>query len=121
MKVTHQIETYTLQQEPVYRFRITNTSGAYVELTNWGARWITVMIPDADGCWSNVIQGYDTLDGYLTDTYYMGAIVGRFANRIATASFTIDGIRYQLEANDGPNTVSVRRPGSSGRSAEWAP
>ena len=104
MKVTHQIETYTLQQEPVYRFRIMNTSGAYVELTNWGARWITAMIPDADGCLSNVIQGYDTLDGYLTDDYYMGAIVGRFANRIATASFTIDGIRYQLEANDGPNT-----------------
>lgn len=104
MNITHQIETYTQQQEPVYCFRITNTSGAYIELTNWGARWIAAAIPDANCQLTNVIQGYDTLDGYLTDSYYMGAIIGRFANRIRNASFSIDGNPYQLEANDGRNT-----------------
>lgn len=104
MEVTFQQETFTLQQEPVYRFRITNSSGAYVELTNWGARWITAMLPDMDGKLCNVIQGSDKLDDYLTDSYYMGAIIGRFANRISGASFSIDGNHYQLEANDGRNT-----------------
>lgn len=104
MNVTHQIETYTLQQEPVYRFRITNASGAYVEFTNVGARWITAMLPDMDGRLCNILQGSDKLADYLTDTYYMGAIIGRFANRISGASFSINGNHYQLEANDGRNT-----------------
>ncbi len=101
MEVTSQLETFTQQQEPVFRFRITNSSGNYVELTNWGARWITAMLPDVKGKLSNVIQGYEKLDDYLTDTYYMGAIIGRFANRIGGASFNIDEVTYQLETNDG--------------------
>lgn len=104
MEVTSQLETFTQQQEPVFRFRITNSSGNYVELTNWGARWITAMLPDVKGKLSNVIQGYEKLDDYLTDTYYMGAIIGRFANRIGGASFNIDEVTYQLETNDGRNT-----------------
>ncbi|WP_455584259.1 aldose epimerase family protein [Bacteroides sp.] len=104
MEVIHQIATYTRAGEPVYRFRVVNRSGAYVELTNWGARWITAMVPDAEGQRVNVLRGYDNLDGYLSDTYYMGAIIGRFANRIAGASFFMDGVTYHLEANDNLHT-----------------
>lgn len=111
MEITHQIETFTTRNESVYRFRLTNSSGAYIELTNSGARWITAMIPDTDGRLSNVIQGYETLDDYLTDSYYMGAVIGRFANRIGGASFSIDGKVYQLEANDG---INANHGGTSG-------
>lgn len=119
MEVTYQQEAHTLQQAPVYRFRITNSSGAYVELTNWGARWITAMLPDKDGKLCNVIQGYDKLDDYLTDTYYMGAIIGRFANRISGASFAIDGISYRLEANDGRNTNHGGNSGFHQKPWQW--
>lgn len=90
MKITHKIETYTSDGEPVLRFTVMNSSGVYMEFTNWGARWITASVPDVQGALDNVLIGYDSLAGYLEDSYYMGATIGRFANRIADASFTID-------------------------------
>ena len=69
-----------------------------------GARWITASVPDVQGALANILIGYDTLSDYLKDSYYMGATVGRFANRIADASFTIDRKTFHLEANDGNNT-----------------
>lgn len=60
------------------------------------------------GWWLNdqpLILGYDDPQAYLTDPYYMGAVVGRVANRIGGARFTLDGIRYDLNANDGTNTL----------------
>lgn len=90
MKIIHKIETYTSDGKPVLRFTVMNSSGAYMEFTNWGARWITASVPDVQGALANILIGYDTLSDYLKDSYYMGATVGRFANRIADASFTID-------------------------------
>ena len=82
MKITHKIETYTSDGEPVLRFTVMNSSGVYMEFTNWGARWITASVPDVQGALDNVLIGYDSLAGYLEDSYYMGATIGRFANRI---------------------------------------
>ena len=104
MKIAHKIETYTSDGEPVLRFTVMNSSGVYMEFTNWGARWITASVPDVQGALDNVLIGYDSLAGYLEDSYYMGATIGRFANRIADASFTIDRKTFHLEANDGNNT-----------------
>lgn len=89
--------------ERILRFRITNSSGAYVELTNWGARWISACVPDRNHQLSNVIIGPSQTEDYLSDNYYMGAIIGRFANRISQAEFSLNGKRYTLEANDGKN------------------
>jgi aldose 1-epimerase len=89
---------------PAYLFRLTNPAGAFVELTNYGATLVSAHVPDRDGRLGNVVLGYDTLQGYLTDTNYMGATIGRFANRIAHAAFELEGTHYRLEANDGPNT-----------------
>ncbi len=119
MKVTHTQEAHTAEGEPVYRFRITNDSGAYVELTNWGARWIAAVVPDKNNQPGNVIVGYDELTGYLSDTYYMGATVGRFANRIAGASFCMDGKEYRLETNDGANTNHGGFSGFHQRLWQW--
>ena len=100
MKVTHEIAAYTATGEPVFLFKVVNGTGAYVEFTNWGARWITAAVPDTNGYLTNVIVGYDTLEEYLSDTYYMGATIGRFANRIANASFVIDDITCLLYTSD---------------------
>ncbi len=103
-EITHTVEMHTPGGEPIHLFRITNDSGAYVELTNWGARWTAAVVPDRHQQHADVIVGYDHLSGYLSDTYYMGATIGRFANRIQGAAFTIDGKEFQLEANDGVHT-----------------
>lgn len=104
MKITHAIAGHTAAGEPVFYFRITNSSGAYVGFTNWGARWIEASVPDSNRQHTNVIAGYDNPEDYLHDPYYMGATIGRFANRIANASFMMDGKEYRLEANDNGNT-----------------
>lgn len=59
MKITHKIETYTSDGEPVLRFTVMNSSGVYMEFTNWGARWITASVPDVQGALDNVLIGYD--------------------------------------------------------------
>ena len=85
---------------PVYGFRLTNSTGAVVELTNWGARWLSAIVPDKHGEMANVLVSPTDL---LSDEFYMGAIVGRFANRIGDARLCIDGQTYELEKNDGQN------------------
>ncbi|MCD8310037.1 MAG: galactose mutarotase [Prevotellaceae bacterium] len=119
MKISYRIEAYTSAGESVARFRITNKSGAYVEFTNWGARWITASMPDSRGQKGNLLIGYNTLSAYLDDQYYTGATVGRFANRISNASFTIDGKRYQLECNDGKHSNHGGFTGFHSRLWQW--
>lgn len=85
-------------------FRLANEAGAYVEVTNYGATLVSVVVPDKNGKLDNVILGYPSLQGYLQDTCYIGSTIGRFANRIHNAQFELDGVVYQLETNDGSNT-----------------
>jgi aldose 1-epimerase len=61
--------------------------------------------PDRDGKLEDIVLGYDSLADYLADTRYFGAIVGRYANRIAGARFTLDGTTIELPANEGPNQL----------------
>lgn len=89
---------------PVRLFRLTNAGGAFVEVSNYGATLVSAHVPDRHGKLANVVLGYDCLQGYLTDPNYMGATIGRFANRIDHATFELDGKHYPLEANDGPNS-----------------
>ena len=87
----------------VYLFKITNATGAYADFINYGATLVSVVVPDRNGNLSNVVLGYPSLAGYLADKCYIGATIGRFANRIKGAKFTLEGITYQLQANDGNN------------------
>lgn len=104
IKITSNTELYTSDGKPVVRIEIKNSSGAYVELSNWGARWLSAFMPDRNGRLANVLVGYESLSDYMTDPYYLGATVGRFANRIGGASFTIGGKMFYLDKNDGENT-----------------
>ena len=75
-------------------------------VTNYGARIVSLLARDAKDDLIDVALGYNSVDGYIhaTDPYY-GAIVGRYANRIANAAFILEGKRYQLPANDGANIL----------------
>ncbi|TCC86345.1 aldose epimerase family protein [Pedobacter hiemivivus] len=87
----------------VYLFKMINQKGAFVEISNYGATLISVHTHDKDGILGNIILGFPLLRGYVNDQNYIGATVGRFANRIANASFSLDGKIFKLEQNDGPN------------------
>lgn len=72
--------------DSIYLFRLTNATGASIELTNLGATWVSANMPNRYDVFENILLGYDHAEGYLKDTYYMGATVGRFANRIHLGS-----------------------------------
>ncbi|MGB4414652.1 MAG: aldose epimerase family protein [Paludibacter sp.] len=94
----------TVTGEEIILFKFTCISGAYIEVTNYGATWVSAVMPDKNGYLSDVILGYNNLTGYLNDTAYLGSTVGRFANRIGNAHFHLNGVDYNLDKNDGENT-----------------
>ena len=95
---------------PVYGFRLTNSIGAVVELTNWGSRWLSAIVPDRNGEMANVLVSPTDL---LSDEFYMGAIVGRFANRIGGACLCIDGQTYELEKTTDRTPTMAASPVST--------
>ncbi|KAL6139716.1 hypothetical protein ACLB2K_058018 [Fragaria x ananassa] len=76
-----------------------------VKFTNWGATIISLILPDKNGKLADVVLGYDSVNEYKNDTSYIGAIVGRVANRIGGAQFTLNGTHYKLVANEGKNIL----------------
>ena len=92
-----------LGDTPVQVYTLTNKNGLVAKITNYGAIVTELHVPDRTGRLTDVVSGFDTLDGYLKGGPYFGAIVGRVANRIANAAFALDGIRYTLAANDKPH------------------
>ncbi|KAH9676409.1 Aldose 1-epimerase family protein [Citrus sinensis] len=84
-----------------------------VKLTNWGATLISVVLPDKNGKLIDVALGYDSVNDYKNDSSYIGATVGRVANRIGGAQFTLDGIHYKLVANEGKNMLHGGKIGFS--------
>ncbi len=85
----------------------TLTSGEIeVRLTDFGAHLVSVRTPDRTGKVADVVLGFDSLEPYVQGANgYQGAVVGRFANRIAKGQFTIDGTTYQIPVNNGPNAL----------------
>ncbi|HTR21495.1 MAG TPA: aldose epimerase family protein [Gemmatimonadales bacterium] len=89
--------------ESVEVFTLTNQQGLQVRVTTYGGIIVSLLAPDRAGRLADVVLGYDSLDGYLHDSHHFGGVIGRYANRIAHARFTIDGRTYRLAANNGPN------------------
>ncbi len=84
-------------------FTISNKAGMEVAVTNVGACLVSVKVPSAAGELVDVVLGYDDASGYVAGRQLIGAVVGRVVNRIAGASFELDGASYQLGKNDGEN------------------
>ncbi|MFA5868798.1 MAG: aldose epimerase family protein, partial [Candidatus Bathyarchaeia archaeon] len=76
-----------------------------VDATNYGCIITSIRVPDSAGGVGDVVHGFETLDGYLGKHPYFGAVVGRYANRIAGARFGLDGAEYRLARNDGENSL----------------
>jgi aldose 1-epimerase len=91
------------EAEPSSRFfQLIGPTGLRAEVTNHGARLVRLLVPDAEGRIVDVALGFDTIAEYEAhSSLYFGATVGRVANRTAEATFTLDGVTYQLAANDG--------------------
>jgi aldose 1-epimerase len=87
----------------VARHVFVNRLGASVSVIDYGAIVTSIIVPDSTGNLGEVTLGYDDLAGYLSDTYFLGAVVGRYANRIAHGQFELLGKRHQLPLNNGPN------------------
>jgi aldose 1-epimerase len=82
---------------------LTNKNGMETAITNYGGTVVTLKVPDRNGKLDDVVLGYDKLDDYAAGKAYFGAIIGRYANRIAHAKFTLNGTTYTLPKNDGDN------------------
>src|SRR5271168_4497250 len=88
------IEIYTLEE-----------GALKARVMTYGARVVSLEVPDRSGKTADIVLGYESLAPYTADAKsYFGSIVGRYGNRIAHASFTLDGKEYHLPANDGANT-----------------
>jgi aldose 1-epimerase len=86
-------------------FTLTNKNGLKARVTEYGAILVSMETPDKSGKSADITHGYDTLDGWLTNTSYFGATVGRFGNRIANGKFTLDGKEYTLATNNDPGGI----------------
>jgi aldose 1-epimerase len=95
----------TRDGRPVNLFTLTNANGVEVDAMNYGGIIVSIRVPDRKGEFADIVLGHENLDGYVPNPPYIGAIVGRYANRIANGTFTLDGKTYTLPKNDGPNTL----------------
>lgn len=97
----------TVEGKQVSLYTLKNTKGVQAAITNYGARLVSLLVPDKNGKPTDVIIGFDNIKDFLSTTsdLYYGAIIGRYGNRIAKAKFKIDGTEYTLAANNGPNSL----------------
>ena len=90
---------HTADGTEVYRYTLTNEQGVSASFTNFGAIWLTMSVPDKNGQFDDVILGYDSVDSIQTQPGHPGEPVGRNANRIGGAKFTLNGVTYELAKN----------------------
>ncbi|MCC6342626.1 MAG: galactose mutarotase [Bryobacterales bacterium] len=105
VKIRKQPFGQTRNGEPVELYTLTNSNGVETSITNYGGRVVTLKVPDRAGKFADVVLGFDSLDPYLGNSPYFGALIGRYGNRIGKARFTLDGKEYKLAANNGPNAL----------------
>ncbi|WP_279481659.1 galactose mutarotase [Aureimonas sp. SK2] len=79
--------------------------GIEARVLTYGATLQALLVPDREGRVDDIVLGHDDLDGYVAARSFYGATIGRYANRIAGGTFSIDGERFQVPANDGPNAL----------------
>ncbi len=107
-RVTHRRERVAREHladgsGPVDVVTLTNARGMEVRFLSLGGIIVSVSVPDRDGAFADVTLGYGSIAAYDADDYYLGALIGRFANRIANGRFTLHDREYTLEQNDGAN------------------
>jgi aldose 1-epimerase len=91
---------------PVAIYTLTNGHGVEARITTYGGRLVGLLAPDRTGTKADVILGFDSVDGYVANPGpFFGALIGRYGNRIGGAKFSIDGVEYKVDKNDGANSL----------------
>lgn len=103
MKITKSEFGTTKDGYTISLYHMENSSGAYIELIDFGCRLTKIMVPDRNGILTDVCLGFDAAEHYENDDASLGAVVGRVANRIKDGNFSLNGKNYQLAVNNGPN------------------
>ncbi len=104
MKVKQLYTPITMENnENIKLFKLKNKNKISIEITNYGGRIMKINVPDKNGQLTNIVLGYDSLKDTVNGDPYFGAIVGRYANRIAKGQFKLNGKTYQLKTNGFPN------------------
>ena len=89
--------------EEIDLYTLRNVRGVEVSITNYGGTITSIKAPDRNGVFGDIVLGYETLDEYVKNPRYLGALIGRHANRIARGEFSLNGVEYQLAQNNGAN------------------
>lgn len=102
----------TVDGKEVRLYTLTNENGLRTSITNYGARVVDLLVPDAEGELVDISIGFDSIDGYLNSKEpYYGATIGRFANRIANGNFSIGDADYHIFTNNGSNALHGGKKG----------
>lgn len=102
--VTKESYGKTAAGENVDLYTLRNSKGVEAKITNYGGIVVSLKVPDRNGNFDDVVLGFNDLDSYLTkNDPYMGALIGRYGNRIAKGRFTLNGVEYKLAVNNGEN------------------
>lgn len=104
MKVSKQKFGMLSDGSKVHLYTVENGNMSF-SCTDYGCTITSIILNDGKNKKTDVVLGYSTLDGFINGTVFFGAIVGRFANRIGKASFELNGKKYDLDKNDGPNCL----------------
>jgi aldose 1-epimerase len=105
MEITREVFGSLPDGPAVDIYTLKNTAGLEARIMTYGATLVSLRVPNRGGVFADVNLGFDTLAGYLGTHPYFGVIVGRYANRIAKARFTLDGVEYRLAPNSNGNTL----------------
>ena len=95
----------------IFCWTIFNEKGFEAKILDYGATIQSIIVPDKNGVPVDVVLGYDTVEGYISGDGYIGATVGRFANRIKEGRFELNGEKYELYINNGPNHLHGGKKG----------
>lgn len=102
----------TAKGDSIKKYTLTNKNGMKVEIINYGGIITSLTAPDKDGKYQDVVLGFTKPEDYFNgNPYYFGALIGRYGNRIANAKFTLEGKTYDIDKNDGPNSLHGGKEG----------
>ena len=102
-KMTKEPFSKTADGTAVDLYTLTNKVGTEARITTYGGRIVSLKTADRTGKMADIVLGFDTLDGYLKENPFFGALVGRYGNRIGKGKFSLNGTEYKLAINNGPN------------------
>ncbi|MBB2144914.1 galactose-1-epimerase [Pedobacter sp. LMG 31464] len=104
--------TTTIDGKALQLYTLKNKNGVSVSITNYGGRVVSILVPNKDNKMVDIALGYDSLKSYYKEGEpFFGALIGRYGNRIGKGKFTLEGKEYQLQINNGPNSLHGGKDG----------